>query len=117
MARKIEQTGLRALIASMLLLCFFSSQLKAEELEYKMDLGAAIGTSFYMGDGNSTPYAHMGFMGGVTLRRILNPRMAVKMNMAIGHLSGSVDGFVPIDPLSGTLDGGKPTKVDFSRNV
>ena len=58
-------------------------RLKAEDLEYKMDLGAAIGTCFYLGDANSTPYAHMSFMGGLTARRILNPRMAVKMNIAM----------------------------------
>ena len=64
MARKTEQTGLCASIALLFLLCFFPARLNAEELEYKMDLGAAIGTCFYLGDANSTPYAHMGFMGG-----------------------------------------------------
>ena len=117
MARKTEQTGFCASIALLFLLCSFPALLKAEELEYKMDLGAAIGTCFYLGDANSTPYAHMGFMGGVTARRILNPRMAVKMNIAMGHLSGRVDGFIPLDPLSGTIEGGIPVKIDFSRNV
>lgn len=99
------------------LLCFFPAGLRSEELEYKMDVGAAIGTCFYMGDANSTPYAHMGFMGGFTARRIFNPRMALKANLAMGHLSGNVDCFIPQNPLSGTLEGGEPTKVDFSRNV
>ena len=117
MARKTEQTGLFASITLLFLLCSFSGRLRAEDLEYMMDIGAALGTCFYMGDGNSTPYAHMGFMGGITARRILNPRMAVKMNIAMGHLSGSTDGFIPLDPLSGTAEGGIPVKVDFSRNV
>lgn len=117
MARKTEQTEFLAAIMALFLLCFFPGSLRAEELEYKMDLGAALGTCFYLGDANSTPYAHMGFMGGITARRIFNPRMALKANLAMGHLSGSVDGFIPLDPLSGSLEGGKPVKIDFSRNV
>lgn len=119
MARKTEQTGLRTVITLLLLLCLLPNRLQAqaEELEYKMDLGAAIGTCFYLGDANSTPYAHMSIMGGLMARRILNPRMAVKMNIAMGHLNGTMDGFIPIDPLSGNIEGGVPTKVDFSRNV
>lgn len=119
MARKTEQTGLRTVITLLLLLCLLPNRLQAqaEELEYKMDLGAAIGTCFYLGDANSTPYAHMSIMGGLMARRILNPRMAVKMNIAMGHLNGTMDGFIPVDPLSGNIEGGVPTKVDFSRNV
>lgn len=117
MARKTEQTGLRATITLLLLLCFIPVNLKAEDLEYKMDLGAALGTCFYMGDANSKPYANMGLMGGFTVRRIFNPRMALKTNLAIGHLSGSVDAFIPKDPWNGSLEGGVPVKVDFSRNV
>jgi opacity protein-like surface antigen len=99
------------------LLCFLPAGLKAEELEYKMDMGAGLGTCFYLGDGNSTPYANMGFMGGIMARRIFNPRMALKANVAMGHISGTNDGFIPLDPLSGSLEGGVPTKVNFSRNV
>ena len=117
MARKTEQTGLRTTVTLLLLLCFFSANLKAEDLEYKMDMGAAIGTCFYMGDANSKPYANMGFMGGVTVRRSFNPRMALKANLAMGHLSGTMDGFIPQDPWSGSIEGGVPVKVDFSRNV
>ena len=89
MARKTEQTGLRTVITLLFLLCLLPNRLQAqaEELEYKMDLGAAIGTCFYLGDANSTPYAHMSIMGGLMARRILNPRMAVKMNIAMGGTS------------------------------
>lgn len=117
MARTTEQTGLRKAIVLLFLLCFLPAGLKAEELEYKMDMGAGLGTCFYLGDGNSTPYANMGFMGGIMARRIFNPRMALKANVAMGHISGTNDGFIPLDPLSGSLEGGVPTKVNFSRNV
>lgn len=117
MARTTEQTGLRKAIVLLFLLCFLPAALKAEELEYKMDMGAGLGTCFYLGDGNSTPYANMGFMGGIMARRIFNPRMALKANVAMGHISGTNDGFIPLDPLSGSLEGGVPTKVNFSRNV
>lgn len=117
MARKTEQTGLRTAIMLLALLCFCPDKLKAEDLEYKMDIGGAIGTCFYLGDANSTPFAHMGIMGAVTARRILNPRMAVKMNIGMGHINGRTNCFIPFDPLSGSIEGGKPVIVDFSRNV
>lgn len=115
MAGKAQQTRLRgALILAALILCL---PLTAEETEYKMELGAGAGTCFYLGDANSTPFAHLGLMGGAVVRRIFNPRMCVKANLAMGHISGANDGFLPTDPTSATPEGGLPAKVNFSRNV
>lgn len=116
MARKTEQTWIRTLTAVLcLLFCFLA---KAEELEYKMDMGAGLGGCFYLGDANSTPFAGLSMMGGLMARRIFNPRMAVKANIAMGHVHGSTSGlFIPTDANSKTPEGGQPTQVSFSRNV
>ena len=55
--------------------------------------------------------------GALTARRILNPRMAVKANIAFGHIHGTSEGFIPTDAYSETPEGGLPTQVKFSRNV
>lgn len=117
MARKTQPTGLRTALTA-LLLCLGTLLGHAEDLEYEMELGGCLGTSFYLGDVNSTPFAHLSGMGGVVARRIFNPRMALKGNLAIAHLSGSSDGrFIPTDPNSETAAGGEPVNVSFKRNV
>ena len=84
---------------------------RAEDLEYELELGGCLGTSFYLGDVNSTPFAHLSGMGGVVARRIFNPRMALKGNLAVAHLSGNSDGyFIPSDPNSGTPPPPQPHK-------
>lgn len=116
MARKTKQTWIRTAIAFCCL--FFCLAAKAEEeVEYKMDMGAGLGGCFYLGDANGTPFADLSMMGAITARRILNPRMAVKANIAFGHIHGKSEGFIPADAYSETAEGGLPTKVKFSRNV
>lgn len=64
-------------------------RLHAQEVEYTLELGGMAGGSFYMGDAN---YSHLfmetGFCGGVVLRQLLNPHMAVKYDFAAGRISG-----------------------------
>ncbi len=94
------------------------AQNTSEVLEYKMEFGALAGPCFYLGDANSVPFAHMSMCGGLLARHIFNPRMALKGNLAFGHISGNTDGiFIPTDPNSQTPEGGIPTRVRFSRNV
>lgn len=116
MARKTEQTWIRTIA---LVCCLFTVVcLRAEEeIEYKMDMGIGTGGCFYIGDANGTPFANLSGMGAITARRILNARMAVKANLAFGHIHGTTDGFIPTDAYSLTPEGGIPTKVKFSRNV
>ena len=116
MARKIEQTWIRtAIVVCCMLLCHAVHA--EDEVEYKMDMGAGLGGCFYLGDANSSPFADLSMMGAITARRILNARMAVKANIAFGHIHGSTDGFIPTDAYSETPEGGIPTQVKFSRNV
>lgn len=117
MARKTQPTGLRS---ALILLSLFLGALSvgAEDLEYEMELGGSLGTSFYLGDVNSTPFAHLSGMGGIVARRVFNPRMALKGNLSVAHLSGKSDGyFIPSDPNSGTAAGGEAVYVSFKRNV
>ena len=85
-----------------------------DELEYRMELGGGAGACFYLGDANKTPFAGLSGMGGVIVRRIFNPRMCIKGNLAIGHIRGNSNGyFIPTDPDSGTPEGGIPCEVSF----
>lgn len=102
----------------LLMLLSLTSWLRAQDLEYKMELGGALGTSAYLGDVSSSPFKHMSLMGGVLARRNFNQRMVLKGNLAMGHISGSSKGyFIPTD--AGNLDaaGGELIEVDFKRNL
>ena len=102
----------------LLVLLSLTSWLRAQDLEYKMELGGALGTSAYLGDVSSSPFKHMSLMGGVLARRNFNQRMVLKGNLAMGHISGSSKGyFIPTD--AGNLDaaGGERIEVDFKRNL
>lgn len=102
----------------LLMLSILPSLVKAQDLEYKMELGGALGPSFYLGDVSSAPFKHMSMMGGVLARRNFNQRMVLKGNLALGHIAGSSKGyFIPIDAESESAAGGMPVKVDFKRNL
>ncbi len=89
-----------------------------DDVEYLMEIGVGLGPDFYLGDVSHTPFRHTSFMGGAVVRRILNPRMAVKGDLAFGHLSGNSSGYyIPTDAYEAGTDGGQPTTVNFKRNV
>lgn len=82
----------------------------AQELEYNMELGGMVGGSFYMGDANyTTPLKDMAMTGGVLARYNINPRMAVKGDLAVGRIKGTTEGQANKYP--GEAD------TTFSRNV
>ncbi len=63
--------------------------LHAEELEYRYEIGGMTGGCFYLGDANYTAlFKNLNLMGGVLWRYNLNPRMAVKANLAVAGISG-----------------------------
>ncbi len=91
---------------------------RAQDLEYELELGGGLGTCFYTGDANSVPFRNICPMGGVLARRILNPRMVVKGDLAFGHVRGNSKGyFIPADATSLTPEGGQPVTVDFGRSL
>ena len=104
----------------LILLCGFlgAHAQDGELLEYQQEIGGGIGISSYVGDASGGFMKHPGMMGSVIWRRNLNPRMVVKANIAMGHISGNTEGlYLPTDPLSETPEGGQPTAlIHFSRN-
>ena len=86
---------------------------------YRMELGAAAGTSFYLGDLNSTFYGHMGAAGAVVARYIFNPRMTLKGMLSYGSLSGDtkdISRFYPENPGNGTVSE-SPRAYSFKGSV
>lgn len=83
------------------------SPLRAQDnQDYKMELGAALGGSFYQGDFNSRFYGNLAPAFGAMARWHLNPRMAVKGFLGCGGMKGKsadVNQFMPQDPESGAV--------------
>lgn len=99
-------------------MCFAIVAQAQNEVEYQMEIGGGAGACFYLGDVNRRPFWHPSGMMGAIVRRVFNPRMVLKGDLAFGHLSGnSGNRFIPTDASSETADGGQPTYVKFSRNV
>ena len=67
----------------------FATGLKAQELEYALELGAMAGPSFYMGDANLNGfYKNVTMAGGLMGRYNINPRMALKFALGYGSVKG-----------------------------
>ncbi|MBP8776793.1 MAG: outer membrane beta-barrel protein [Bacteroidaceae bacterium] len=81
---------------------------EAQEDIYKMELGAMLGGSFYLGDANYTSlYKGTRPMGGIVARYIFNPRIALKANLAMAGIKGSTEG----------NENRFPTETSFSRTL
>lgn len=77
-------------LATVVLLLSSVCAVSAQELEYSMELGGMVGSSFYMGDANYTmSIKDVTMMGGVLARYNINPRMAVKGDLAVGRIKGN----------------------------
>ncbi len=88
----------------------------AQEEEYTQEIGLMLGSSFYLGDANSTPLSHPSIVAGAVWRKLFNQRMALKANLGMGHLRGTSEGYViPTDAYD--PEGGELTVVSFKRNV
>ena len=80
-------------LATALLLLLPAYVVSAQELEYNMELGGMMGGSFYMGDANNTAlFKDVAMMGGILARYNINPRMAVKGDLAMGRIKGTTVG-------------------------
>ncbi len=98
----------RILLMGAFLVCLVGG-VRAEELEYRYELGAMAGMSSYYGDANyHIPFKNINAMGGVLWRYNINPRMAVKSAFSVAGISGSTADF------DNRYPGGD---VEFSRAV
>ena len=71
------------------LLCALSAA-RADDLEYRYEIGGFLGGSSYYGDANYNSFLkNTNIMGGLIWRYNINPRMAVKTNLAMAKISGS----------------------------
>ena len=107
------------ILAIMLVMTYMVRAQDNELLEYQQEIGAGIGISSYVGDASKGFMRHPRFMGTAIWRRNLNPRMVVKTNIAMGHISGNTEGiYIPKDAESKTPEGGQPAEtIYFARNI
>lgn len=63
-----------------------------EEEHYTKEVGVALGSNFMLNDVSNVPFGHNNVSGGMLLRFILNPRMAIKTMMTYSRVSGNTDG-------------------------
>ncbi len=97
-------------LAAVFLLLLSVCVASAQELEYKMELGALVGSGSYMGDANYyNPWKNMAMAGGILARYNFNPRMVVKGDLAVTRIKGTTVG------LGNKFPGGEHST--FSRNV
>ena len=59
------------------------------DYEYRMEIGAGVGTVAYEGDFNGSILSNMQPMASVVLRRVLSPYMDLRLSAAYGKLKGS----------------------------
>ncbi len=59
------------------------------EPEYRMEIGAGIGTVTYLGDFNGNIFREMQPMGSLVAKFRMNPRMALAINVSYGQLKGT----------------------------
>ena len=57
--------------------------------EYLMEIGAGVGMVSYQGDFNDNILKGMQPMGGIVLRRNINPHMALRLTGSFGKLKGN----------------------------
>lgn len=80
-------------VIALLLLCLAALPAAAQEEEhYTKEVGVALGSNFMLNDVNNVIYGGSKFSGGVMLRFILNPRMAIKTMLTYNMVEGNLDG-------------------------
>lgn len=83
-----------SIILKTVLLCFALlcsvTTMRADDLEYRFEVGGMTGGCSYYGDANySSPLKNLNIMAGLVGRYNINPRMALKANFAVSKISGS----------------------------
>lgn len=90
---------------TLLLLCCFTAATAQDDVDYRFEVGAAAGTSFYRGELNHKFFSQLGAAGGITGRWNIDPFMSVKAVLDYASVKGSTSNtgeFFPDDPHSST---------------
>jgi len=108
-----------AIIAAVAATAVTARAQNGELLMYQQEIGGGIGLSSYIGDAGGGFLSRPGFMGTLLWRYNFNPRMVLKANLGMGHISGTTKGqFYPTDAGSETPEGGTPAQDRrFGRNI
>ena len=83
-----------------------------DEVEYKMEIGGAIGVNHAVNDLNSKLFGAMGLTGGGMLRFVLNPRMAVKTALTYNAWNNNTNGLKAFYPANET--GASENRLEYS---
>ena len=83
-----------------------------DEVEYKMEIGGAIGVNHAINDLNSKLFGAMGLTGGGMLRFVLNPRMAVKTALTYNAWNNNTNGLKAFYPANET--GASEKRLEYS---
>ena len=87
--------------------------------EFRMEIGAGIGSSFYMGDVNTKMYTNSRVAAGGLWRYLIDHYNAIKVTLSAGGIKGkattAID-YYPVDPNSGTTSP-TPSQYSFSGTV
>ena len=82
----------RSLILLTMLLAVATTAIQAQdEPEYRLEIGAGVGTVNYLGDYNASLFGELQPMGAVMAKYKANPHMAVALTVGYGKLQGSSD--------------------------
>ena len=93
--------GMRILkLLPILLMSFLCTPVVSQDDGYLMEIGLGGGGSFYLGDANTRLYDNTNGVFSVVARYNVNPRFALKANLAAAGISGSTEdayGVIPGD--------------------
>jgi len=94
MRHVLKEGSLRRLTGLLLLLVlnFPLAVCAQDDPEYRVEIGASIGTVTYLGDYNENILKGMQPMGAVSAKYKMNPRMSMGLTIGYGKLKGSDEG-------------------------
>lgn len=88
-----------------------------EAVQYTKEIGAGLGLNFMLSDMNSTWYGNSNFSVDALFRFVLNPRMAVKLELGYNFIKGSTEGVGEFYPTETTMPGAQRLSYSMSGGI
>lgn len=82
----------RFLFVATLLLVMTGKAMAQDDVEYRMEIGAGVGATTYLGDFNDGLFKGMQPSGAIVFRAIMNPYMAVRIAAMYTQVKGDISG-------------------------